>query len=107
MVSANVEPADIVTHDDEDVRRALLLRGRRAAQHHHSGEQCQHKEPGGSDRHVASPHCPTELCTRSTSSAQRPEQRSTQRPYTLRVLIRWDYCLLVGVTKPMCKRRAD
>src|SRR5262249_22961060 len=54
MVSTNVEPADVVTHDDEDVRRTLLLRGRRTAQRHHGGEQCQHKEPGGSDRHSAS-----------------------------------------------------
>src|SRR5262249_37925650 len=65
MVGADVEPADIVAHDDEDVRRSLLLlRGRRCKQR--GSDQCREREPDGLARVHAT------LLLFATSSADAP-----------------------------------
>jgi hypothetical protein len=45
VVGANVEPANIVAHDDNDVRFTLLLRYRGRAHHQRGGEKRQQTEP--------------------------------------------------------------
>jgi hypothetical protein len=46
MVGADVEPADIVPHDDKYVRPPLLLlRSRRRANRHPNGDECGESEP--------------------------------------------------------------
>src|SRR5262249_10846473 len=103
MVSANIEPADIVTHDDEDVRRALLLRGRRTAQRHHGGEQRQYKEPGGSDRPLASHRFLLRFARVRRSTRNVPSNVARTVHALCASELRWHYCLLVGITKLMCK----
>jgi hypothetical protein len=48
MVDARLHPADVVTHDEEDVG-LLLLRGRRQARHRYCGDRGQQAEPDVSD----------------------------------------------------------
>jgi hypothetical protein len=38
MIDARLHPADIITHDEEDVGFLLLLRSCRHTRHHHSGK---------------------------------------------------------------------
>jgi hypothetical protein len=40
MIRTDVEPADIIAHDDNDVGSALLLRDSWRAYHNYSSEQC-------------------------------------------------------------------
>src|SRR5262249_30657256 len=66
VVSADVEPADIVAHDDEDVGSSLLLLLRRGwqAYYRYSGQQCQQAGPESSSS--CHRECPSILTTGRT-----------------------------------------
>src|SRR6516225_7461185 len=50
MVDARLHPADVITHDEEDVGLLLLLRGSLRRRRHHGGEHRQHTEVDSSDQ---------------------------------------------------------
>src|SRR5271163_4368729 len=60
MICADVEPAHVVAHDDEDVGFLLLLRGCWCRCHHHGGKRNQQTEPERLNQtHGLAPSCMT------------------------------------------------
>src|SRR5690348_11212824 len=83
MIGADVEPADVVAHDDEDVRRLFLSLGRSRL-----GRQRGCAEKGCKPRrktirpmfHMSSPAAPRRRSRSLRALSKRPRSKNTRAP---------------------------
>src|SRR5262245_19695012 len=79
IVGANVEPADVVAHDEDDVGPLLLLRNRGNASHCNGHKRCQHSEPHSSGAHAIPPVTKTGCVPYSARGVSSPPALSRYR----------------------------